>query len=72
MKDGRENCLDHEILDGPVRRRRSNPFAVARPSLTITGFAIFRLADGSDDGVPGNLDVVECALGDYFEFFPRG
>ena len=72
VKNGRENCLDHEVFDGAVGSGRSETFRVSLGALSVAGFAVLRLAYASQSSVPGDLDVVERAASHYLEFLADG
>src|ERR1700678_3617831 len=69
---GRKNRAGHEVLDGAIAKGCSETLSIALGALSVARFAVFSLADASQSGVPGNLDVVESATGHYFEFLPHG
>src|SRR5580698_667152 len=69
-EDGRKDCADHEIFDNAVGGVGSEAFAVTFGSLSVAGFAVGCLTDPGLDCVPRNLDGVESAAGDHFEFLP--
>src|SRR6202011_5429353 len=53
------------IFDGAIGSSRSKPLAVTSCTLAVARLAVFRLADASQEPIPGDLDVVERRPGHY-------
>src|SRR5271169_523555 len=72
VEQRRENSLGHEVLDGAIGKGCPQTLSVALGALSVAGFAVFRLADAGQSGVPGDLDVVERAARHYLELLADG
>ena len=71
MKHGGENGAGHKVFDSAIGSGQRETLYVALSTLSVTGFAVFSLADASESSVPGDLNVVESAASHYFEFLPN-
>src|ERR1700691_327 len=68
MQNRRKNRARHEVFDRPIPKGRSIAFSIAFPALTITGLAVFRLADGRQNSIPRKFNLIEGTTSHHFEF----
>ena len=72
MENGGTDRSHKKVFNGAIRSVGAVALAVRFPALTEAGFAVLGLADTRQSGVPDDLDRIEGALGDNFEFLPGG
>jgi len=59
MEEAGEDGTGHIVLNRRIGEVCGKTFAVVSRALAIAWFAVFSLADTSQKGVPGDLDVVK-------------
>src|SRR5208282_4523606 len=69
---GRQNRTHKKVFNHAVSRVGAEALAVALPALSVTGLAVFGLADAGENHVPGNLHWIERSASHNFEFLPGG
>src|ERR1035438_2390036 len=72
VQQGRQNSAGPKILNRAVGERRPVTLSIALGTLSITGFAIFGLADARQKSIPREFDIVERRAGYDFELLSRG